>query len=74
MLADPSGLPSTSRGSWIHVRSFHQVGDCSSLGNVRFSGVPVGMILVRVKFDQGVAEQSATVVSGQELSLQLTEP
>ena len=74
MLADPSGLPSNSRGSWTHVKSFHQVGNSSSLGNVRFSGVPVGKILVRAKFDQGVAEQRATVVSGQELSLQLTEP
>ena len=74
MLADPSGLPSNSRGSWTHLRSFHQVGDSSSLGNVRFLGVPVGMIPVRAKSDQGVAEQSATVDSGQELSLQLTEP
>lgn len=37
----------------------------------RFSGVPVGKILLRAKFDQGVVEQEATVVSGQGLSLQL---
>ncbi len=74
ILADPSGWPSESRGSWMHARSFHQAGNTSDLGNIRFSGVPAGKVLIRAKFADGVAEQRTTVVPDQEIPLRIVAP
>ena len=74
LLADPAGLASETHGSWLHSRAFRQQAVTSALGNVRFSGVPPGRIIVRVKTSSSATEQRATVVSGQELRLSLTLP
>ena len=74
LLADPAGLPSESRGSWLHHRAFRQRAVTSALGNVRFSGVPPGRILVRVKTAGDTVEHRGTAVSEQELSVSLVLP
>lgn len=71
LLADPAGLGSENRGSWLHPRAFRQRGVTSPLGNVRFRGVPTGRIIVRVKTADSAAEQRAVVSEGQELRLTL---
>ena len=40
LLADPAGVRADARGSWLHHRAFRQKGFTSSMGNVRFTGVP----------------------------------
>ena len=67
IMADPSGRPSGSRGSWLHAKSLHQIGSTSSLGNIRLSGVSTGNILVRAKFNEGVVEQRATIKTRKRL-------
>ncbi len=71
LLADPAGLGSKARGSWLYPRAFRQRGITSRLGNVRFRGVPPGRIIVRVKTARGAAEQRAVVSAGQELRVTL---
>ena len=71
LLADPAGLGADTRGSWLHHRAFRQRGVTSSLGNVRFAGVPPGRIIARIKTADGTAEQRIVVTSGQELRITL---
>lgn len=71
LLADPAGLSSEARGSWLHHRSFRQRAAASARGNVRFSGVPPGRIIVRAKTSAESIEQRAVAVSAQELRLTL---
>ena len=74
LLADPAGLAAEARGSWLHHRAFRQRGVTSALGNVRFTGVPPGRIIVRVKTAGGVVEHRGTAVSDQELQVSLVLP
>lgn len=71
LLADPSGVGDDARGSWLHHRAFRQRGFTSRLGNVRFTGVPPGRIIARIKTVDGTTEQRAVVSSGQELNITL---
>ena len=71
LLADPAGVGDDARGSWLHHRAFRQRRFTSSLGNVRFTGVPPGRIIVRIKTADGTTEQRAVVSSGQELPITL---
>ena len=71
LLADPAGLPAEARGSWLHHRAFRQRAVTSSLGNVRFTGVPPGHIIVRVKTADAALEHRGTAVSNQELQVSL---
>lgn len=59
------------RGSWLHHRAFRQERFTSSMGNVRFTGVPPGRIIARIKTADGTTEQRAVVSSGQELDITL---
>jgi hypothetical protein len=71
LLADPADLGDDARGSWLHPRAFRQRGVTSRLGNIRFTGVPPGRIIARIKAADGTAEQRAVVSSGQELQITL---
>ena len=71
LLADPAGLGAEARGSWLHPRAFRQRGVTSRLGNIRFTGVPPGRIIARIKTADGAAEQRAVVSAGQELQITL---
>ena len=71
LLADPAGVGVDARGSWLHHRAFRQVGFTSRMGNVRFTGVPPGRIIARIKTADGTIEQRAVVSSGQELPITL---
>ena len=71
LLADPAGVDADARGSWLHHRAFRQRGFTSSMGNVRFTGVPPGRIIARIKTADGTTEQRAVVSSGQELQVTL---
>lgn len=71
LLADPAGLGTNTRVSWLHHQAFRKQGVTSRLGNVRFSGVPPGRIIARIKTTDGTAEQRAVVSSGQELHITL---
>ena len=71
LLADPAGLGTDTRGSWLHHRAFRQRGLTSSLGNVRFTGVPPGRIITRIKTADGTTQQRSVVTSGQELRVTL---
>ena len=44
----------------------------SSVGSVRFSGVPSGYLLVEAKTDESKAEVIATIAAEVEVSLDLT--
>lgn len=68
---DPAGVGADARGSWLHHRAFRQRGFTSSMGNVRFTGVPPGRIIARIKTADGTTEQRAVVSSGQELPITL---
>ena len=74
LLADPAGLPAAARGSWLHHRAFRQRAVTSSLGNVRFTGVPPGHIIVRVKTSSDTLEHRGTAVSNQDLQVSLVLP
>lgn len=74
LLADPAGLSAESRGSWLHHRAFRQRAVTSRLGNVRFTGVPPGRIIVRVKTDNYAVEHRGTAVSNQALRVSLVLP
>jgi hypothetical protein len=71
LLADPAGLGANTRGSWLHHQAFRQQGVTSRLRNIRFTGVPPGRIIARIKAADGTAEQRAVVSSGQELQITL---
>ena len=71
LLADPAGLADDARGSWLHHRAFRQRAVTSALGNVRFSGVPPGRVIVRAKTRSEAIEQRAVAVSNQELRVTL---
>ncbi len=71
LLADPAGISAEAKGSWLHHKSFRQRAVTSSLGNVRFSGVPPGRIIVRAKTPAESLEQRAIAVTNQELRLTL---
>ena len=71
LLADPAGLPAAARGSWLHHRAFRKRAVTSALGNVRFSGVPPGRIIVRVKTADAALEHRGTAVSNEELQISL---
>ena len=74
LLAAPAWLPDAARGSWLHHRAFRQRAVASALGNGRFTGVPPGRIIVRVKTPTDSVEQREVAVSNQELRLSLTMP
>ena len=74
LVADPAGLSAEAHGSWLHHRSFRQQKSTSSLGNVRFSGVPPGRIIVRAKAPSGAIEERTSVVEKQDLRLLLRAP
>ena len=71
LLADPASYPETARGSWLLQRGFRQTAVTSSLGHVRFSGVPPGRVRVRSKTDESRTEEITTVVGGAESPLTL---
>ena len=71
LLADPTGLGTEARGSWLHHRAYRQRGTTSSLGNFRFRGVPPGRIIVISKVSGRTTEQRAVVSAGQELRMTL---
>lgn len=74
LLADPAGLPDAAHGSWLHHRAFRQRAVTSPLGNARFTGVPPGRIIVRVKTASDSNEGHGTTVSNQELRINLVLP
>ena len=71
LLADPAGLTAEARGSWLHHQAFRQRAVTSALGNVRFTGVPPGRIIVRAETHSEAIEQRAVSVSNQELRMTL---
>ncbi len=71
LLADPAGLPAEARGSWLHSKAFRQRAATSALGNARFTGVPPGRVIVRVKTADEAIEQRGFAVSNQELRVTL---
>ena len=71
LIADPAGRSPEAHGSWLHHRSFRQQKTTSSLGNVRFSGVPPGRIIIRAKGRLSEVEERTSVIEGQELRLVL---
>lgn len=74
LLADPAGLTSEAHGSWLHHQAFRQRAVTSALGNARFTGVPSGRIIVRVKTLTDSIEQRAVAFSNEELRLRLVLP
>lgn len=72
LLADPAGLAPEDRDSWLHHLAFRQRAVTSTLGNVRFSGVPPGRIIVRVKTHTSAIEHRGVAVSNEELRISLT--
>ena len=71
LLADPAGLTEAAQDSWLHSRAFRQRAVTSALGNVRFTGVPPGRIIVRVKTATDSIEGRGIAESNQELWLSL---
>lgn len=71
LIADPAGRSPEAHGSWLHHRSFRQRKTTSSLGNVRFSGVPPGRIIIRTKGGLREVEERTSVSEGQELRVVL---
>ena len=74
MLADPAGMSSDAQGSWLHSRAFRQRAVTSALGNVRFTGVPAGRVIVRIKTATDLIEGRGIAVSNQVLRFSLTRP
>lgn len=74
LLADPAGLAAEDWDSWLHHRAFRQRAVTSALGNARFTGVPPGRVLVRVKTEIGVAQEWTDAVSDQEHRITLRMP
>ena len=74
LLADPDGLAAEDWDSWLHHRAFRQRAVTSALGNARFTGVPPGRVLVRVKTEIGIAQEWTDAVSDQEHRITLRTP
>ena len=74
LIADPAGYPAEARGSWLHPLAFRQRVVTSAQGSARFTGVPPGRIIVRVKTADGASQQQGVAVSGKELQLTLSMP
>lgn len=74
LYADPTGYPATARGSWLLHRGFRQQEVTSVMGNVRFSGVPPGRILVRIVTSTDKVESRTVATSGTELQLRMALP
>ena len=74
LLADPAGFPTEARGSWLHSRAFRQRAVTSAQGSARFTGVPPGRIIVRVKTSTSATQQQGVAVSNEELRLTLRMP
>ena len=74
LIADPAGYPAEARGSWLHPLAFRQWAVTSALGHARFTGVPAGRIIVRVKTSTSATQQQGIAVSNQELRVSLTMP
>ncbi len=74
LLADPAGLPEQARGSWLHSRAFRQRLTTSSQGEARFTGVPPGRVIVRVKTETGSVQRRGIGSSNEELRINLTVP
>lgn len=74
LLADPSSLLAEDRDSWLHHLAYRQRAVTSELGNVQFSGVPPGKIIVQVKTVTSVVKQSAVVGFNEELQITLEVP
>ena len=74
LLADPDGMADEDRDSWLHHRAFRQRAVTSALGHARFTGVPPGRVLVRVKTEIGIAQEWIDTVSDQEHRITLRMP
>ena len=74
LIANPAGYPAAAQGSWLHPLGFRQIALTSAQGQARFTGVPPGRIIVRVKTADGASEQQGVAVSGKELRLTLRMP
>lgn len=74
LLADPAGMTDEALGSWLHHRAFRQRAMTSALGNARFTGVPPGRIILRVKTPNDYTEERAHAIANQELRLRITFP
>jgi len=74
LLADPEGLATKDQDSWLHHRAFRQRAVTSALGNARFTGVPPGRILVRVKTETRSAQEWGDAFSNQELRISMEMP
>ena len=75
LLADPGGAACRVAGLLAASSgAFRQRAVTSSLGNVRFTGVPPGRIIVRVKTAGDTLEHRGTAVSNQELQVSLVLP
>ena len=74
LLADPAGFPTEARDSWPHSLAFRQQAVTSAQGNARFTGVPPGRIMVRVKTSDGTSQQQGVAVSSKELRLTVRMP
>lgn len=74
LLADPDALAAEDRDSWLHHRAFRQRAVTSALGHSRFTGVPPGRVLVRVKTEDGIAQEWTDAVSDQEHRITLRTP
>ncbi len=74
LIADPAGYPIEARGSWLHPLAFRQRAVTSAQGHARFTGVPPGRILVRMKTATDSIEQQGVAVSNEELRLTLRMP
>lgn len=74
LYADPTGYPATARGSWLLHRGFRQQEVTSAMGNVRFSGVPLGRVLVRIVTSTDKIESRAVATSGTEVQLRMSLP
>lgn len=74
LLADPTNLAEGDRDSWLHHQAYRQKAVTSKLGNVQFSGVPSGKIVVRVKTPTGAAEETAVAKPNEETRITLETP
>ena len=70
----PGGISHCGAGSWLHPLGFRQLAVTSAQGQARFTGIPPGRIIVRVKTADGASEQQGVAVSGKELQLTLSMP
>ena len=74
LIADSAGYPTAAQGSWLHPLGFRQLAVTSAQGQVRFTGVPPGRIMVRRKTPNDSIEQQAVATSNQELRVSRSMP